>query len=207
MAQYNSNQDYNNCVANCKSLFPDSEAALIACINGCAKVNAPTDAGILTDFAVLQNEFRIKGRQQYCSEVRTAARKALSDFPDDRELAQLDPVSRLYIQRTSIFLQNALRLADADDAALIQLINDAAWVKLASDLASTVMARLNDGGGGPESPTCVTRCRQEYDKCMKEHNCTYSFFCLCCVPCSAQYGGCVARCVIVGGGFGGLVIA
>ena len=37
----NSNQDYNNWVANCKSLFPNSEAALVACINGCAKVNSP----------------------------------------------------------------------------------------------------------------------------------------------------------------------
>jgi len=207
MAQLNSNQDYNNCVANCKSLFPNSEAALVACINGCAKVNGPAEAGVFTDLAVLQSEFQKKGRPQYCCEVRTAAKKAFSHFPDDRELTKLDPVSRLYIQRSSIFVQNALRLADADDAALIQLINDAAWVKLASDLAGAVMARMNDGGGGTGGPTCVTKCKNEYDKCMAENDCSYSFFCLCCIPCSLQYSGCIARCVIAGNGFGGVVIA
>jgi len=205
MAQSNSNQDYNNCVGNCKSLFPNSEAALVACINGCAKVNGPAEAGVFTDLAVLESEFQKKGRQQYCSEVRTAAKKALSHFPDERELTKLDPVSRSYIQRSSIFVHNALRLSDADDVALIQLINDAAWVKLASDVAGAVMARMNDGGG-TGGPTCATRCRNEYDQCMTEHDCSYSFFCLCCIPCSLQYSGCIARCVVGVGGFG-VVIA
>ena len=205
MAQLNSNQDYNNCVANCKALFPNSEAALVACINGCAKVNGPAEAGVFTDLAVLQSEFQKKGRLQYCSEVRTAAKKALSHFPDECELTKLDPVSRLYVQRSSIFVENALRLSDSDDAALIQLVNDAAWVKLTADLAGTVIARMNDGGGG--NVTCVTKCKNEYNKCMAENECSYSFFCLCCIPCSLQYGGCMARCVVGVGGFSGGVIA
>jgi hypothetical protein len=186
MALSNSNQDYNNCVANCKSLFPNSEAALVACINGCAKVNGPASAGIFADLAVLENEFQKSGRAHCCSTVRIAARKALCDFPDERELTKLDSVSRLYVERSAIFIQNAVRLPDADDAALLQLANDAAWVKLASDLAGTVMARPNTGGGGAGGVTCATRCRTEYDQCMTENDCTYSFFCLCCIPCSRQ---------------------
>lgn len=205
MALSNSNQDYSNCVANCKSLFPNSEAALVACINGCAKVNGSADVGSFAGLAVLENELQKKGREQYCSEVRTAARKALSYFPDEQELTKLDPVSRLFIQRTSIFVQNALRLSNSDDAALIQLVNDAAWVKLASDLAGAVMARMRDGGTGGR--TCAGSCLTEYDRCMAEHDCSYSIFCLCCVPCSLQYGGCMARCVVGVGGFNGVVIA
>jgi hypothetical protein len=206
MALSNSNQDYNNCVANCKALFPNSEAALVACINGCAKVNSPADAGIFTDLATIETELRKKGRQQYCSEVRVAGKKALSQIPDERDLTKLDPISRTYIQRTSLFVQNAVRLPDTDDAALLQLIHDAAWVKLTADLAGAVIARMNDGGG-TGGATCATRCRSEYDQCMSENDCSYSFFCLCCVPCSLQYGGCMARCVVGAGGFGGLVIA
>lgn len=205
MAQSNSNQDYNNCVGNCKSLFPNSEAALVACINGCAKVNAPAEIGIFTDLAVFKDELEKKGRQQYCSEVRTAAKKTLGNLPDQRELAKLDPVSRSYIHRCSIFVQNALQLPDADDAALIRLVNDAAWVKLTADLAGAVLARMNDSGG-TGGPTCATRCRNEYDQCMSENECSYSLFCLCCVPCSLQYSGCIARCVVGAGGFGGLTI-
>ena len=43
MAIFNRNNDYMDCVNNCKTLFGDDSKALVACINGCAKVNAPTD--------------------------------------------------------------------------------------------------------------------------------------------------------------------
>lgn len=55
--------------------------------------------------------------------------------------------------------------------------------------------------GGDKDKTCATKCRDEYNRCMTENDCNYdrdSFFgiCLCCVPCSLQYGGCLAACVI-----------
>jgi hypothetical protein len=41
---------------------------------------------------------------------------------------------------------------------------------------------------------------------MRENDCSYSLVCLCCIPCSLQYSGCLARCVVTGGGFGGGVV-
>ncbi len=206
MALSNSNQDYNNCVANCKSLFPNSDAALVACINGCAKVNSPADAGVFTDLAVLNEEFQKNGREHFCSDVRIAAKKALSGFPDERELTKIDQISRSFVQRTSLVIHEALKLSDADDSAMLKLINDSAWVKLTADLVGSVVARLNNGGGSGGS-TCVTKCANEYNQCLTENSCSHSFVCICCIPCSLQYSGCVARCVVGVGGFGGVVIA
>ncbi|MCB9054959.1 MAG: hypothetical protein H6549_03785 [Chitinophagales bacterium] len=57
--------------------------------------------------------------------------------------------------------------------------------------------------GGNKDKTCATKCRDDYNKCMTENDCNYdrdSVFgiCLCCTPCSLQYAGCLARCVISG---------
>lgn len=206
MSMANNNMDYNNCVANCKSLFPNSEAALVACINGCAKVNSPKDYAVSDEASQIQEEVQKLGRREYLRKIKSAAKNALSQLPDNHEIEKLDAVSREYVEKISSLIEAGLKLSDSDDATIARFAHEVSWAKLGTDIAATVMARISNGGGGG-GPTCVTRCANEYDKCMQENNCTSSFFCICCVPCSLQYMGCVAKCVTVGGGFGGVVIA
>ncbi|MGJ7459026.1 hypothetical protein ACR80S_03345 [Halomonas sp. MA07-2] len=208
MAMANSNMDYNNCVANCKSLFPNSEAALVACINGCAKVNAPSQYGVSAVADQLQAEIQKLGKREFVRHVRVAAKRAFASLPDESEVEKLDAVSRQYIEGVSSLIETGLKWSDSDDAAIARFAQDLAWAKLSTDIAVSAMARKAGDGGGGTGPTCVTQCAQEYDKCVSENGCdTSGWICLCCSPCSLQYMGCVARCVTVGGGIGGIVIA
>ena len=207
MAISNTNTDYGNCVANCKSLFADNPAALVACINGCAVVNAPKDHAVFDEASQFQAEVQKLGRREYLRKVKSAAKNAISQLPDDREIEKLDAVSRQYVERISSLIEAGLKLSDSDDAAIARFAHEVSWAKLGTDIAATVMARMSGGGGG-SGPTCVTSCADEYNQCVQENNCdTGGWICICCVPCSLQYMGCVAKCVTVGGGFGGVVIA
>ena len=209
MVRLNSNQDYNNCVANCKSLFPNSEAALVACINGCAKVNSPADLAVMhNDIGnSLEIEARKIGKDEYLKKIRTAARSAGKELAYSDSSEKMDPLAKQYVERVSSLLEFGSKLTEWDDEALARYLNEVAWAKFATDVVMSVMARDNSGGGG-SGPTCVTRCATEYDQCVSENSCdTSGWICVCCMPCSLQYMGCVAKCSTVGGGFGGLVIA
>lgn len=204
----NSNQDYNNCVANCKQLFPNSEAALVACINGCAKVNSP---GGLVAIEATASQFQAEvdriGKREYFTKVRSAARGTLAQLPDIRETERLDPLFRRYVERLTVLMDEGMKLSEADEGNLARFAQEVAWAKLVADIAVAAIARRNDGGGGT-GPTCVTKCANEYDQCVSENGCdTSGWICVCCTPCSLQYMGCVARCALPVGGFGGVVIA
>lgn len=204
----NTNTDYGNCVANCKSLFADNSAALVACINGCAVVNAPKDYAVFGEASQLQAEVRKLGGREFLRKVRSAAKNAISQLPDDYEIEKLDAVSRRYVERISAVIETGLKLTDWNDAELARFAQEVSWAKLGSDIAATVMARMSSDGGGGSGPTCVTKCAQEYDQCVQENNCdTSGWVCICCVPCSLQYMGCIAKCTVGVGGLGGIVIA
>jgi hypothetical protein len=59
------------------------------------------------------------------------------------------------------------------------------------------IARLNDQGGGGGYDT---DCNKVYDTCMEQSGCTYSFLCVCCIPCSLKYSRCVLGLPVAGGG-------
>ena len=208
MARLNNNQDYNNCVANCKSLFPNSEAALVACINGCAKVNSPADALRGDIGQLLQAEAQKIGKDEFLKKIRTAARNAGKELTYSESSEKMDPLAMQYIERISGLMEQGAKLTEWDDEALARYLNDVAWAKFATDVVSSVMAKDNPGSGGGSGPTCVTKCANEYDQCISENSCdTSGWICVCCMPCSLQYMGCVAKCTVVRGGFGGIVIA
>lgn len=207
MARLNNNQDYNNCVANCKSLF-SNEAALVACINGCAKVNSPADSLHADIGHMLEVEAKKIGKDEYLKKIRTSARSAGKELAYTDSSEKMDPLARQYVERISGLLETGAKLTEWDEEALARYLNEVAWAKFATDLVSSVMARDNSGTGGGSGPTCVTKCANEYDQCISENSCdTSGWICVCCVPCSLQYMGCVAKCSMVGGGFGGVVIA
>lgn len=209
MAPLNNNTDYGNCVANCKSLFADNSAALVACINGCVVVNGPKGdiATSVDEVNQLQAEVQKLGRKEFLRNVRTAAKAASSQLPDDGEVKKLDSVSKRYVERVADLIERAMKLSDWNSEELFRFANELSWGKLSSDIAATAMARLSGGGGGCGGRTCVTKCADEYNKCVEENNCdTGGWICLCCALCSLQYMGCVAKCVTVGGGFGGGII-
>ncbi len=198
---------YDDCVANCNSLFAGKDAALVACIQGCAKTTASGSHGVFeAEAREIQAEIEKLGRQEFLKKIRASARNAISNLPDASECEKLDPISRQYLERVTNIIESGLKSSDWDDSELAKYAQEVSWGRLTSNIAAGYMALDNSGGGG--GPTCVTRCEQEYHDCTSENNCeTGGWVCVCCVPCSLQYAGCVAKCVTVGGGFGGVVIA
>lgn len=206
----NSNMDYNNCVANCKALFPNSEAALVACINGCAKVNSPAGLAVALDDIghLLEVETQRIGKDEFLKKIRSAARSAGKELADFDSMERMDPLATQYLAKVTSLIEYGTKLNEWDEEALARYIGEVAWAKFASDVVMSFMARDNSGSGGGSGPTCVTKCANEYDQCISENRCdTSGWVCVCCMPCSLQYMGCVAKCTVVRGGFGGIVIA
>lgn len=206
MAMSNSNMDYNNCVANCKALFPNSEAALVACINGCAKVNSPAGAAISTGLGLsFETEVVKVGRDEYLKKIRSAARSAGKVMADFDSMDKMEPLAKQYLSKVNELVEFGAKLTEWDDEAMARYASEVAWAKFATDVVVS-MARDNSGTGG-SGGTCVTRCADEYDQCVRENKCnTGGWICVCCMPCSLQYMGCVARCTMRGSGFGGIVM-
>ncbi len=138
------------------------------------------------------------GRRQLMQQIGGAAKKAMSQLPGDCEVEKLDAVSRRYLERVTHLIQSGLSASKWDDAEIVRFTGEMAWAQLSTDIISTVIQRDNADSGGDSGDTCVTRCRKEYEKCVgpTENDCdTGGWGCLCCVPCSLQYMGCVAGCV------------
>ncbi len=149
----------------------------------------------------MQGEIEKIGRQGYLRKVRSAARKALAQMPDDEVTEKLDAVSKRYITQVSALVESGLKAMDWGETELARFANDLAWAKLVLSVSGTIIDLDNGGGGG--GPTCVTQCASQYEQCVKENDCdTGGWLCLCCIPCSLQYMGCGWKCITAGGGFG-----
>jgi len=69
--------------------------------------------------------------------------------------------------------------------------------KSAKKNSGTGIAGGNGGIFNDTGNTCVTNCRMEYNQCKSENQCESHWgVCICCVPCSLQYLGCVRKCVL-----------
>jgi hypothetical protein len=114
-----------------------------------------------------------------------------------------------FVERVLVVITDALQTTRWSDAQLVEFAQALSWGTLSASLAAVAVGLKSEGGGnGGNGKTCVTQCRDEYDNCMKENQCKKGgWICLCCAPCSLQYVGCVAKCVVKVGGFGGIVIA
>jgi hypothetical protein len=128
----------------------------------------------------------------------------MANMPDTDEIAKLDAVSRQYIERVSVLIEGGMKASEWGDEELSENLSrfagEVAWATLATRAVAIGLDK-DGGGGGGGGPTCATRCAQEYDDCINEHECdTGGWVCVCCIPCSLQYMGCISRCTVGSGG-------
>jgi hypothetical protein len=146
-----------------------------------------------------------KHGKQLLQQIRVSARRAMSGFPDEKEFEKLDPISREYHHRVSGLLTAALNSSSWNDEDMARFAVECSAVKHSTDLIAVALHNNGDTlarqniGGGPQK-TCPTNCSDGYDKCLKENFCEYSILCIRCVPCSLDYGGCMAKCLGFRGG-------
>ncbi len=151
------------------------------------------DAPIVADFEKM-------GRTRFLQEVQAAARDALAALPSGDALRKFNKPGRAVVARMAELYAGAASAERWSDADIGNFAREMGWVKVVMDLEMT--ARINNGRG---PGAYDTNCNKVYDDCMTESGCTYSFFCICCIPCSAKYSRCVLGLPVAGGG--GIFIA
>ena len=132
--------------------------------------------------------------KEFIERLTTAARKSQSMMPTADELKTLDKPTKALFERISALLEDVLSTTEWTDANLRALAKETGWVHTSIGLALRPADR--PGGGSPTS----TDCENVYSSCMKTHGCTYSLLCLCCIPCSIEYAGCMRRIITKFGG-------
>ncbi|WP_263358393.1 hypothetical protein [Acidicapsa ligni] len=151
----------------------------------------------------MSGNFESDGRRAFLSSVRNSARKAIASLPDSSQVEKLDKFSRRYIEGVSALIERGLKASDWEDEEIAHFAQEISWATLAAQLGN-ISVYLDNGNGDSGGGTCVSRCADEYQQCYDENSCEDHWYgCLCCVPCSLQYMGCIARCVGFSGGFGG----
>ena len=142
--------------------------------------------------AQLEEESRKIGENQLLSEIEKEAREALGSLPRESELRNISKVGRQLIARLSelyIFASSASKWSTKE---LELFTHEMAWVTHVCDIQVSYM--INTGGHGVSGSR---NCREVYDECLNNHNCSDGWVCLCCVPCSIKY----SKCIITGGAF------
>ena len=126
--------------------------------------------------------------------IASSANNSLRKFPSPSQLRNVNTERRNYLEQVRKLLEEGKSASkwNADQLG--------SFADRVASLKDKAVHLDNSGGGGGK--TCVTSCKDEYNKCLEENDCEYSFICICCVPCSLQYMGCIAGCIGVGGGGG-----
>lgn len=122
------------------------------------------------------------------TKIVSSSAMSLRSYPTSSQLQGVDPKIVTLLERGRKLLE-AGRSASTFTAA--QLKDYAGQVDL---YQKEVMALKSTGDTTGTGQTCVTKCLDEYNQCKRENSCEYSIICLCCIPCSIQYSGCVAKC-------------
>jgi hypothetical protein len=139
----------------------------------------------------------------FLDKITSAARKAQSLTPKPGDIAASDAATKRLLDKISALFQDILSTSEWTDERLISLAREADWAHTSVQLS--VSGAGTKGGNVPEmkgGQTGPTNCSNDYDKCMQENGCTYSFPCFCCLPCVVGYVGCMRKILIdrVGGG-------
>jgi hypothetical protein len=137
-------------------------------------------------------ELKKAGRSNYLNRVSTVAQKGLQHPSTNTALQKLKPETRQLVTQMDALIAEGTTSSEWSDEKITQFAREVAWAKAAATHAATMVFLQNEGGG----PTPATACANEYDQCMKENHCEPSFFCLCCVPCSLQYMGCLRKIIL-----------
>jgi hypothetical protein len=173
--------------------------------NGDTCVEAPARVGISGDhLADVAKHLNDVGPDIFRKSIRDVARRgiALQGKSVSRPHGRIPSKQREFIKQVDHLLLQAADAETWNERQITEFALQLSWAKLGADLFSSTIARDNGPG-----LTASTRCEEEYDQCMVEHNCTTSTFCICCTPCSLQYIACMAGMFRATGGSRGPVIA
>ncbi len=154
--------------------------------------------GLISNESIAQNIN--KTEVEALKAMKLKATKALNDFPSVSAINASNNLSK----NGKILLKQIRLTYEKVNNANFKVINKNEYDALMDDLSWTtavmngiVMNLQNDGGGPDKGATCVTTCRKEYNQCLGENHCENDgWVCLCCIPCSLQYGGCIGHCII-----------
>lgn len=199
---------YDECVEHCLELFPGNQEALIACIQGCGMVHgglftAPSTVGVASQIETQAWEM---GKEGLLKELRVAARQAYASLPDESELRILNATGQRVLGEFRRLIETALQTSDWSVDKLADFAGEVACARLVADVI--VLHMQNNDNSPGTGKTCAGQCLDEYNKCMKEHNCKDdSWICICCSPCSLQYMGCISACVLSFSSAGGGIFA
>lgn len=144
-------------------------------------------------------------------DLKSSAAKVKAEFPSAAKIAgskSLTKKGKELFTKISGTIKKGAAVTDKttkdEYLAIVKELNSATEELKGSDGGKS--AKKNNGtgiGGGTggifneAGNSCVTNCRLEYSQCVSENQCQSHWgVCICCVPCSLQYMGCIRRCVI-----------
>lgn len=145
--------------------------------------------------------------EAFLKRITSAAQAAQSSLPTEKELAGSDEATKGLFNRMTGFLQSVLSTSEWTDERLISAAKEAGWMKTSVQLAAAphtsrtrgfIVPAIPNGGGdggvpGAPPPTPAI-CLSQYSGCVKENDCDDdSWICICCLPCSLQYWGCMKK--------------
>jgi hypothetical protein len=163
-------------------------------------IEAPTRVGIrddhLDDVTTHLNEV---GADKFKASIRDAARRGIATqgrATDRHGTRRLTHMQKDFVAQTDHLLLQAADAHNWNPRQIAEFAHHMSWAMLAAEALTSTIARDNSPGG----TTPATACREQYDQCMLQNNCTRSLICICCIPCSLEYIGCMRH---VFGGLGG----
>lgn len=151
--------------------------------------------------------------------LKSESAKTLRNFPSAKKIEEskdLTDNGKTLFKKIRTFLEEANKVSDKTSFdSYSSILKELDWAMLMMNVATTNtkgsaggkdiaekqrLPGIGMGGGGifngDGGNTCVTNCKNDYNRCMRENDCSHSILCLCCIPCSLQYMGCVAGCSI-----------
>jgi hypothetical protein len=134
-------------------------------------------------------EIESLGRRELEARVRRAARRALAAVPDGWD--EHDGPGGKIVGRFSKLFEKGSATRRWSDDELLSYSQEVGWGVRVAQLFEQYL--MNNGDTDPAS--CVAGCRKKYDACINDYGCDESgWICVCCIPCSLEYMGCVLGC-------------
>ena len=126
--------------------------------------------------------------------ISSASDAALKNSPKRPTFKTANRKERALLERGRTLLKAGKSANKWNAARLVKYANQLDDYK--SDLEANISAKDN---APDEEKQKATKCKEDYQKCLDENDCEYSFFCLCCVPCVSDYLGCMMWRVVTSG--------
>jgi hypothetical protein len=133
------------------------------------------------------------GFHKYLLKVETAAKEVATDFPTRNQIEGMKPLARRYFFRLYNLVQEATNATHWNIPRLARFSTEVRWYIHVLDIQNAHL----DNTGTPPQKGCVKACYDQYYACVEENHCETVFgVCLCCIGCSLELAGCIAKCTI-----------